>query len=318
LLTSVEAKWTQEALNVMTKQTDEDTAFDAMEASCAKVSKAVVQGSDGDRLRVIEYMKSVCSQKNGKANVVMCTAFANGLDAFMIGDDVYNREQLDHHEFCHKFWSTDVQTAAKAAGIAAEEETKRAAAEEVQLEAEEKVKRLAAAAEVYQKAQMDEKAAQKAAEAEGRRRAEKAADINNLFAMVAQKNHSVTVVENKTSNTAQSAEKLTNATTVTQENSSSLAVAENKTETKAVQNTTKAVQNTTKAVQNATKAVQNTTKVLQNVTTSNATTLVQNTTQVHENTSALLEKHVQIKTQGNLTNQARGMLRFVLNRTKQA
>lgn len=114
LLSSVEAKWTQEAVNVLSTQTAESVAFAAMETSCVKVSSAVVQGSEGDRLRVIEYMKTVCNEPNAKSNIEMCGNFANAMQEFMIGDNVYNREQLDMHDFCHKFWSTYVMPAGKA------------------------------------------------------------------------------------------------------------------------------------------------------------------------------------------------------------
>merc|ERR1719428_243160 len=113
LLATVEAKWTQEAVNVLSNTTAETIALGAMENSCVKVSSAVVQGSDGDRLRVIEYMKAVCSQPNAKANIEMCTNYANAIQEFMIGDNVYNREQLDIHEFCHKFWNTYIMAAGK-------------------------------------------------------------------------------------------------------------------------------------------------------------------------------------------------------------
>merc|ERR1719271_1389399 len=86
-----------------------------MENSCVKVSSSVVLGSDGDRLRVVEYMKTVCNEPNARANIEMCTNFGNSIQEFMIGDNVYNREQLDIHEFCHKFWNTHVMPAGQAA-----------------------------------------------------------------------------------------------------------------------------------------------------------------------------------------------------------
>jgi hypothetical protein len=115
LLSTVEAKWTQEAMNVLSNHTDESIALGAMENSCVKVSSAVVQGSDGDRLHVIEYMKTVCNEPNAKANIEMCTNFGNAIQEFMIGDNVYNREELDMHDFCHKFWKAYVMPAGQVA-----------------------------------------------------------------------------------------------------------------------------------------------------------------------------------------------------------
>merc|ERR1719191_204769 len=90
LLANVEAKWLQEGLNVLSQKTEEKVAFAAMEESCTKVSSAVVQGSDGDRLRVVEYMKTVCNEPNAKANGEMCLQFASAIQEYMIGDNVWN------------------------------------------------------------------------------------------------------------------------------------------------------------------------------------------------------------------------------------
>lgn len=151
LLSSVEAKWVQEAVNVLMNQTTQPIAFAAMETSCVKVSSAVVQGSEGDRLRVIEYMKTVCNEPNAKSNVEMCSEFANAIQEFMIGDNVYNREQLDMHDFCHKFWNTYVMSSGQVQEKKIQDEMAKQLAEEKKRQEEEIERRKQAAVEEAKK-----------------------------------------------------------------------------------------------------------------------------------------------------------------------
>jgi hypothetical protein len=100
-------------LDVLDNKTPENVAFTGMGSSCKKVSRAVIQGSDGDRLKVIEYMKSVCSESNydmiaAKSNHDMCIVYANAIQEFMDGDNEYNRNSLDMENFCQKFWDKSV------------------------------------------------------------------------------------------------------------------------------------------------------------------------------------------------------------------
>merc|ERR1719262_2048511 len=61
LLQGVEETWTKTHLKVLRNASDDASAYASMEPSCAKVSMSIIQGSDGDKDRVVEYMQDVCS-----------------------------------------------------------------------------------------------------------------------------------------------------------------------------------------------------------------------------------------------------------------
>lgn len=183
LLSNVEAKWTQLAIDVLSNQASEQVAFSAMETSCKKVSEAVVQGSDGDRLKVIEYMKTVCSEPNAKANAAMCAAFANSIQQFMFGDNEYNRNRLDMSEFCDKYWSTSVKAVAKVKKQRLDEQEAQRLAEQKKREEEEAERRKKQADEDEKLA--EEEAARLHHEAEEHRRLAEAVAKNNTALTVA-------------------------------------------------------------------------------------------------------------------------------------
>lgn len=114
LLSNVETKWIQGWTMVMKNVTDEATSYGEMEASCLKVSTAIVAGSEGDKDKVVEYMQDVCSSAPSKDSLNMCPEFANGVTAAMSDDESFNREQLDLKPFCKKFWDRNVAAAAQA------------------------------------------------------------------------------------------------------------------------------------------------------------------------------------------------------------
>merc|ERR1719191_2710855 len=89
---------------VLRNVTDEATSYPSMEASCLKVSSAVVAGSEGDKDRVVEYMQDVCATPAKDApTTTMCTDFAAGVEKIMTDDEAWNRESLGLKPFCKKF-----------------------------------------------------------------------------------------------------------------------------------------------------------------------------------------------------------------------
>jgi len=179
LLTDVENKWTQARVMVLRNVTDEATSYTSMEASCLKVSTAVVAGSEGDKDRVVEYMQDVCAASPAKdaPTATMCTDFASGVELVMTDDEAWNRESLDLKPFCKKFWDHTVSAAAQAVKQRLDdEEAKKEAEEKANEEAEKKAKEEAEEAE---KKKEEEEAAKKAAHdkaAEEAAAAKKAAD----------------------------------------------------------------------------------------------------------------------------------------------
>jgi len=318
LLSSVEAKWTQEAINVLSNTTDESVAYDAMEASCKKVSSAVVQGSDGDRLRVIEYMNSVCSEPNAKSNVKMCTAFGDSIQKFMIGDDVYNREQLDMSDFCHKFWTTHVREAATVQKKKLDEEEAKVLAEEKRREEEEIALRKKLAEEAAQKAaeEAKEKAALDALRSAAQAKLAEATAKNSSAIIVAPRLNNVTATKSKTNKTSPEFPSLSNAYAInnmpralviarTQKTDNSDwawgETTQNKTETPTNTTSENSAQNMTQTSENATvqkSLVQNVTvqklKLTPNDSESNqknqsfAVDTIQNKTEVLANTTKLV------------------------------
>merc|ERR1719335_864418 len=80
----------------------------------------------------------------------------------MIGDNVYNREQLDMHEFCHKFWTTDVADVAKVQKKKLDDEERKILAEEKKHEEEEaELRRKLADLAAKKQKKADEEAQQK-------------------------------------------------------------------------------------------------------------------------------------------------------------
>merc|ERR1719316_1399315 len=70
----------------------------------------------------------------------------------MIGDNVYNREQLDMHDFCHKFWNTYVMSSGQVQEKKIQDEmAKQLAEEKKRQEAEEERRKQAAVEEAKKK-----------------------------------------------------------------------------------------------------------------------------------------------------------------------
>jgi len=186
LLSDVEKKWTQSRVMVLRNVTDEDTSYATMEASCLKVSSAVVAGSEGDKDRVVEYMQDVCAASPTKdaPTATMCTDFASGIEKTMTDDESWNRDSLDLKPFCKKFWANSVSAAAQVVKQKLDEEEakkeaeeKKREEEEEQKKKEEEAKRAEEEAAAAKKA-ADAKAAEEAARKEAEQKNSTKADVN--------------------------------------------------------------------------------------------------------------------------------------------
>merc|ERR1719161_463688 len=128
---------------VLRNVTDDATSYSSMEASCLKVSSAVVAGSEGEKDRVVEYMQDVCASAPAKdaPTATMCTDFASGIEKVMTDDEGWNRDSLDLKPFCKKFWANSVSAAAQVVKQKLDEEEAKKEAEEKKREEEEQKKK---------------------------------------------------------------------------------------------------------------------------------------------------------------------------------
>jgi len=126
-----------------------------MTKSCAKVTKAIVDGSDGDKDKVVEYMQEVCSSPG--TDQTSCNGFAASVGGFLSNDAEVNRNDLDLPKFCQAYWANSVT---KAAGA----EVKRLDAEDAQRAKDEEEKKKQEAADAATKAADEAKKAEESAE----------------------------------------------------------------------------------------------------------------------------------------------------------
>lgn len=151
LLAQVEQRWKESRVASLRNQTDESEALAEMTKSCTKVAKAVIDGSEGDKNRVVEYMADVCEKG---ANQKGCQSFAAGIENIMTYDVEVNRNSLDFNKLCMAYWTTTVTVDAAA-------EAQRLNAEEAARQKEE-----AEQAEAARKAHEEEESKKAEAEAE--------------------------------------------------------------------------------------------------------------------------------------------------------
>jgi len=161
LLREVEEKWVELAV------ADDKTQ---MVESCATVARSIVQGSDGDKDRVQEYMDAVCDDSSIKAandwEHALCQSFAHSLGKSMDGGDAeYNRDSLDTAHFCSGFYAT-VETAAAARKKERRARDKAAARHAARLKREQAKKDRMAARDAAQKHRTAEKEQVKAVTAQ--------------------------------------------------------------------------------------------------------------------------------------------------------
>jgi len=204
LLSNVEQKWIHTRAMVLSNVTDMEEAYTEMEKSCIKVSSAIIQGSEGQKDRVNEYMQDVCTIDSAHEQYNLCSGFASGIGAAMTDDSEYNRDSLQLSGFCRKFWDTAVTNAAQAEAKqrAEEEEKERVAKEEAEKKAEKEAAALAAEKEAQEKKELqrehaEKEEAEKKAAAKAAEEAEEAAkaNVNQSSAASSQANETAIPVE---------------------------------------------------------------------------------------------------------------------------
>merc|ERR1719265_3135080 len=174
LLSTVEHSWVQLRVSALKGNITDAGASDTMQRSCVKVASAVTHGASGDYDKVSEYMQDVCKEGySSPADRQFCWEFAKSIRAFMSGDAVFNREELDLPVFCADLYKGAIS---EAADNQVKAEKAQAEAEAAKREAEAKARR---EAEAKAKAQREaeakakrEKEAKNAAEAKAKQEAE--------------------------------------------------------------------------------------------------------------------------------------------------
>jgi len=126
LLHTVELRWEESRAQVLENKTDDATAQNEMMKSCKKVARAIIDGSEGDKDKVVDYMQDVCTDSGVEEETQKkCMAFSSAMEKTMRDDARYNRDELDLSKFCQSYWTGPVTDAAQIwAQIAAEDKAK--------------------------------------------------------------------------------------------------------------------------------------------------------------------------------------------------
>lgn len=186
----VQAKEFNECISLKTAE-DASTTCEAAETafheSCGTVFSAMVQGSDGERARVVEYMDDVCSEKELSGwRAEGCRAFSSLITSAMGHNALENRKHLKSGNLCNSFWAgllekekawaqhdhEEAQKRAEDEQKRKEEEAKKALEEQKRKEEEEARKQAEEAAAEAQKRKEEEEAQKKAAEEAAKKLAE--------------------------------------------------------------------------------------------------------------------------------------------------
>jgi len=145
LLHTVELRWETSRSLVLENKTDASEAQQAMLKSCQKVARAIIEGSEGDKDKVVEYMQDVCAVSEEEKK--KCVAFSTAMEQAMGDDERDNRDELDLSKFCGSYWAGPVTAAAQVmAKLVADEEAEKAK-EEAAAQLEEAVSKSALAME---------------------------------------------------------------------------------------------------------------------------------------------------------------------------
>merc|ERR1719235_3131956 len=117
ILSSVEEKWITEAVafvkctsctgNATSCTTDtscQDDTLGVFKKSCQPVVKSLLQGSDGDKSNVAEYLQDVCGQEELHGlKKSLCNNFASALSRVLTDDSLVNRDDLPVDSICSDF-----------------------------------------------------------------------------------------------------------------------------------------------------------------------------------------------------------------------
>lgn len=135
LLSEVEHSWEKLALSALLGQKDGAAALREVQGSCQKVTKSIINGAQGEKDHVIEYMKEVCAEDQNAQEKKMCEEYATQIESFMTYDSFHNREELDLAAFCEAFYKSSVTERASQ-----QAKTLQAAEAEAQKQKEQKAK----------------------------------------------------------------------------------------------------------------------------------------------------------------------------------
>lgn len=133
LLHTVELRWEESKSHVLENKTTESDAVQEMMKSCKKVARAIIDGSEGDKDKVTDYMQDVCAVNSGGVDEDQkkCMTFASTMEKAMGDDPRFNREELDLSKLCQSYWAGPVTDAAQIlAQKVTEDEAKEAKEEE--------------------------------------------------------------------------------------------------------------------------------------------------------------------------------------------
>lgn len=110
LMVNVEQTWNDQARHCSNQgMEDEDckNATSAFTESCGKMARAIVQGSDGKKDVVEQYLHLVCEEHSLAGSLGdRCRSFEGALLAAMSDNTYDNREELDVVGVCSSFWQS--------------------------------------------------------------------------------------------------------------------------------------------------------------------------------------------------------------------
>lgn len=103
-LTGIESNWLGQAELALNQSSSDLTALQAVQHSCMSIVRSIVQGGEGDKIRVATYMRDVCAHAptNNSARV-LCDELGSGITALMSPSEEYNK-RLHIAEFCDGFY----------------------------------------------------------------------------------------------------------------------------------------------------------------------------------------------------------------------
>lgn len=129
-LLNVEGQWRTQAAQTARNNASASAAF---QKSCATVIDAIVQGSNGDKKRVNEYMNIVCSRSELQGwHQQRCEDLATAVESAMVFDQGGNREHVNVSHVCTGFWSRFVVEEREVAAKERSEQEQRAKETEAQ------------------------------------------------------------------------------------------------------------------------------------------------------------------------------------------
>lgn len=107
LFAGIEASWLKKAGDELNGTSSDMDTLQAVEGSCIKIARSVLDGAEGYKDRVASYMHDVCDLVPSGDQANLCREFSSGITAFMSPDEQYNHG-LKLWKFCDNFFATSV------------------------------------------------------------------------------------------------------------------------------------------------------------------------------------------------------------------